>query len=340
MKQETGFTYRTLCEVGDVAYSSLMRWRRRLRCGEPIVRKAGPKKVKPLDFAVLEAQVDALGHCRKRTHGTVGLYLRHRNSISRRDLGNMVASARLRADWQRRCAVKHLTWHKPCFVWAIDDTEENLTKHGKVFLNAVRDVGSRYELPPAASGKLLCGKQVAEHLEELFEEYPVPLFLKRDNGGNLNHEAVDEVLSKYLVIPLNSPVRYPQYNGAKERGNRESWTYIRSHLADGNIRSLSIEAAHMLNHRARRSLGRKTACEAFFSGADEIRGYDRRKRKEIYDWIRDKAFAIMKETGEKDRRAFGKAWRTACEIWLQVNDVLTVSVREEVLRGFSGKVVS
>ncbi len=79
MKQETRLTYRTLCAAGDVSYSSLMRWRRRLRCGEPIVRKAGPKKVEPLNFAALEAQVDALGHCRKRTHGTVGLHLRHRH---------------------------------------------------------------------------------------------------------------------------------------------------------------------------------------------------------------------------------------------------------------------
>jgi hypothetical protein len=340
MKQESGLAYRTVCAAGDVAYSSLMRWKGRLRRGEPIVHKAGPKKVEPLNFAALQAEVDAMRHGRKRTHGTVDLYRRHRDSISRRDLGDMVAAARLHANWLRRRAVRHLTWHKPCFVWAFDDTEENLTKQGKVYLNAVRDVASHYELPPVASGGILHGLEVAAHLEELFKEHPVPLFLKRDNGSNLNHEAVDEVLSRYLVIPLNSPVRYPQYNGARERAHQENWGYMRSRLEDGHIRSLAIEAAHMLNHRQRRSLGRKTACEVFSSGADEIRGYDRRRRKEVYDWIRDRALGIMERTGGEGRRAFEKAWRTACEIWLHTNEVLTVSVRGEVLRGSSEKTVS
>ena len=45
--------------------------------------------------------------------------------------------------------------------------------------------------------------------------------LKRDNGSNLNHQAVDEVLSRYLVIPLNSPPHDPPYNGGMECAVRE-----------------------------------------------------------------------------------------------------------------------
>jgi transposase InsO family protein len=340
MKRDTGFTYRTLCEAGDVAYASLMRWRGRLRRGEPTVRKAGPKKVEPLDFAALQAEVDAMKHCRKRTHGTVALYRRHRRSISRRDLGNVVAAARLQANWLRRRAVKRLEWLKPCFVWSIDDKEERQTAHGTVFVNAVRDVCSRYELPPVVSGRILHGEEVAAHLEELFREYPAPLFLKRDNASNLNHHAVDEVLSKHLVMPLNSPPRYPQYNGGRERGLFELWEYMRDRLEDSYLQALGLEAAHMLNHRSRRCLGGRTACEVFCAGFDEIRGYGKRRRREVYDWIKDEALAIMERTEEDGRGAFAKAWRTACEIWLQVNGALTVSVEGEVLRGSSERTVS
>jgi len=36
--------------------------------------------------------------------------------------------------------------------------------------------------------------------EQLF--FPPPLFLKRDNGGNLNHHLVEALLRDQLVIPL------------------------------------------------------------------------------------------------------------------------------------------
>jgi hypothetical protein len=58
-------------------------------------------------------------------------------------------------------------------------------------------------------------------LEQLFLHDGPPLVLKRDNGSNLNHQAVDEVLARYLVIPLNSPPHYPPYNGAMECAVRD-----------------------------------------------------------------------------------------------------------------------
>jgi hypothetical protein len=46
------------------------------------------------------------------------------------------------------------------------------------------------------------------------------LFIKRDNGSNLNSCAVNEILENWYVIPLNSPVRCPQYNGAVENAKK------------------------------------------------------------------------------------------------------------------------
>lgn len=346
MKEEYALSYRALCRGIYPAYSSFMRWKGRIKRGEPAVRRPGPKKVLPLNFGALRSEVEALTHCRKRTHGTGELYHRYSSFISRRDLGRLVWQERLRMNWERRNEVKHLEWQKPCFVWAIDDTANGRLRSERIWLNTVKDVGSRYELPPVVTEGVLEGKAVAGHLEELFDRYGAPLFLKRDNGSNLTCREVDDVLAEHFVIPLNSPVAYPQYNGSRERKQRELKEYMRSRLPsyDGtrlqHICSLAVDAAHTVNHRPRRCLGRKTSCEVFFAGQDELRQYNRRKRKEVYDWIRDKAMAIMDKLDGDGRKAFEKAWRTSCEIWLQQAGILTISVQGDVLPEKTAGVVS
>ena len=57
-----------------------------------------------------------------------------------------------------------------------------------------------------------------------------PCFLKRDNGGNLNHRAVNEVLSEFFVLPLNSPTYYAPYNGAIEESQRGLKACLREKL--------------------------------------------------------------------------------------------------------------
>ncbi len=44
---------------------------------------------------------------------------------------------------------------------------------------------------------------------------------QRDNGSVFNHHAVNEVLARWGVSPLNSPAYYATYNGAIEQGIKE-----------------------------------------------------------------------------------------------------------------------
>ena len=76
---------------------------------------------------------------------------------------------------------------------------------GTLHLHNLTDLHSRYRLSPLSSHCLPCGEEVAGHLRYLFERFDPPLFCKRDNGGNLNHLAVNQVLEEALVIPVNSP---------------------------------------------------------------------------------------------------------------------------------------
>ena len=91
----------------------------------------------------------------------------------------------------------------PGMTWAMDGTEI-----GPMLLLQVQDLASRYKYEPFVASSV-CGEQVAEQLERLIGIHGPPLILKRDRGGNLRHEAVQAVLQKYLIVPLDSPPWWP-----------------------------------------------------------------------------------------------------------------------------------
>jgi len=126
-------------------------------------------------------------------------------SSSRREIAAMVRAVRGETSRQRRVEMYHVCWLRPNLAWAMDDCEK--TEHGAdgtLHLHNLTDLHSRYRLPPLASHCLPCGEEVAGHLQYLFERFDPPLFCKRDNGGNLNHLAVNQVLEGAFVIPINS----------------------------------------------------------------------------------------------------------------------------------------
>jgi len=100
--------------------------------------------------------------------------------------------------------LRHITWHVPGLVWSLDDAELARVAHHTLRLHQVQDLASRYKFTPWVGARVL-GETVAGRLEHLFIQHGPPLVLKRDNGSNLNQHAVDAVLARYLVLPLNSP---------------------------------------------------------------------------------------------------------------------------------------
>jgi len=112
-----------------------------------------------------------------------------------------------------------------------------LTDH-PLHLHQVQDLASRYQSTPWVGERAL-GETVAVRLEQLFWRHGPPVVLKRDNGSNLNHQAVDEVLARYLVIPLNSPPHDPPYNGGMECAARDRKN---ADLFIGALRSMAVSA--------------------------------------------------------------------------------------------------
>ena len=327
-----------LCGAASLPYRNLMRWKQRMENGLPVVARTGPKKVERPDMSQLRQDISSgMQHRQQRSFGAMKLYEQYREQVSRRDLLQLVELTRREARADRIQRMRRVTWTRPGLVWSMDDLEyDREPDRSRIFLHNEMDLASRFCFPPVANtGGVLDGEAIAKLLEERFKQCGAPLVFKRDNGSNLNHAAVDAVLSRFLVIPLNSPVHYPPYNGAMERGQREILSglhkrlYQRAQLADWMLEDAAGNVVHGLNHKCRRVLSGTAACSVF----SERKGgeYSLRQREQVFrllDGMVADIMAGMEETGRKTREA---AWRMAVEIWLQNQGHITVSMNGKVL---------
>jgi hypothetical protein len=206
----------------------------------------------------------------------------------------------------------------------------------------VQDLASRYKFTPWV-GEQVLGETVAVHLEQLFLQHGPPLVLKRDNGSNLNQQAVDEVLVRYLVMPLNSPPHYPPYNGGMECAVRELKTQlVEKILAGGPPSESQVQAwaevlAHELNHRSRGCLDGHIACRVFQDAKPALQAYTLRKRREIFDWINELTQAFIQVLAVHTQHQVETARRRAVETWLQTNGVIIITQNKKVLPIFPEK---
>lgn len=109
---------------------------------------------------------------------------------------------------------------------------------------------------------------------------------------------VDELLGRWLVVPLNSAPHYLLYNGGIERAKRELKGVLRPHLlavptaAEAGLVDVTV---HDLNHRPRRCLRGHTPCETFGGAKPNRRGHPRRRSKELFDQISEQAMHNLLE---------------------------------------------
>lgn len=336
LKQQVRWPYQRLCESVGLPYASFRRWKHRLSCGQPTFSKPGPRKVAPLDLDELRGDVCRLDHGRQRSRGVGPLCRHYQSQISRRDLAVLAATMRRELLQQQQAELRHLTWHVPGSVWSLDDAKLVRFDDHPLHLHQVQDMASRYKFTPLV-GQQVLGETVALQLEQLFERHGPPLVLKRDNGSNLNHQVVDEVLRRYLVVPLNSPPHYPPYNGGMERAVRELKTPLVEKILDhGSIAESLVELwaevlAHDLNHRSRPCLHGQVACQVFHSAKSAMKVYTRRKRREVFDWINGLTSLLIRVWTVRTPRQAETARRLAVETWLQRNGLITVSQNPKVL---------
>lgn len=331
-----GRSLRGFSRATELGWSRLMRWHRRARLGERLYQRPGLKK-KPLkNPAGLRQRLRELRHGPCRSRGLPGVYTEYRKQISRRALKALSREIRLEVNREKAAAQGRIEWRAPRLIWAIDDLK--LKRFG-VQWNQVQDLGSRYKFLPGigvGSRGPMQGCAVAERLAWLFDGHGAPLVLKRDNGSNLNHGAVNEVLDAYGVIALNSPVHYPQYNGSVEAGLRE----VRACLKELGTRqaewtwALGEDVVQDLNQRRRPCLEGRTASQVFELGKPLSGEYDNNKRKEVRDEIAALAEKILGGFKESGLKAERMAQRLAIETWLRDHELIVVTQPQYVLPGY------
>lgn len=336
LKKTYSVSNSVLARQFSISYTTLMRWKRRLSTGQSAVNKPGPKKVEPLDLGQLRRKIKELDHGEKRSHATGRLHAAFNAAISRRELNQMVTSVRNENKRQRAAYRYQITWLKPNLAWAMDDCQKpTVVGSATLHLHNLSDLCSRYKFKPLALASMPCGEEVAGHLSHLFSRFGAPLFCKRDNGGNLNHLAVNDVLAQAMVIPINSPPYMARYNGAIEHTQGEFKNYLRRWESKANTIDefvlLAETAAHDLNHKFRRCLKGQTACRAYFDN-NKAR-YHKRQRKSIYNWIHDLAAEISIRAGKVMISAV--AWRVAAKHWLVKNGLIKIHKAGKVLPDFS-----
>lgn len=338
MRLDNGKSYRGFCADRMAPYSSLMRWRQRLRQSKPVVQARGASCT-PVTVEKLWERLLSLPHGRRRTRGTGAVYEAYRGLISRGELRHMLKALRLELNRDRSALMRRIEWKLPGLVWSMDDLQIRRPGEPTLFWHQVQDLGSRYKFAPSV-GQQLAGPEVAERLRRLFLKFGAPLFLKRDNGGNLNHAAVDAVLNEFLVIPLNSPVHYAPYNGAIEKAQREFQEASTARLASRQPGLFDWEmhsevVINDLNHQPRACLGGQCACVRFHAGQSGDKKYNRQERKEVYNQIITIATQAMDQLNVTGRHAAEAAWRLAVETWLRDQGLITVTVNGKVSPGFS-----
>jgi transposase InsO family protein len=334
IKERTGMPHRAICNAARLHYPTVVRWRMRRKKDMPLVRQPGPPKVKPPDFGRLEHDIAQLSHGQDRTQGTGTLYARYNSVISRRQLQRMVAMARHDLNTLHRQNLRRICWNVPNVAWSMDPSEyEQRDATGtEVHLAQMQDLASRYKFEPMA-GDEPCGEEISGHLTATFTRFGPPLLFKRDNGGNLNHSAVNDVLADYFVLPLNSPVHYPPYNGAIEQAQTELKNGLAaklSHMPCCPSEHLEVYASaveHDLNHRLRPCLKGKNACQVYFA---DRRTFTKWERRDAYAWIRNLQDDILGSEGLQPQAA----WRIAVEAWLNMKGFITITINGKVLPNY------
>lgn len=196
----------------------------------------------------------------------------------------------------------------------------------------------------ARFGRLTERRRSMAILANLFHYNERPLFVKIDNGGNLNGEAVMDAFAEYNVIPLISPPYYPQYNGSLE----STQGFFKSAL-DASLplsRNVDLDemtlharlAAHDLNHQAKEILKNKIPCQVFHDL--NKKKYTIPERRDIYDWINETQETILKEVefSEADnasKRMVATARRKAIEMWLLKNKMIRLTKNGKSVTLFS-----
>jgi hypothetical protein len=130
-----------------------------------------------------------------------------------------------------------------------------------------------------------------------------------------------------VVLPFNNPPHFPQYNGAMEKSIGDLKRRLSERLAascEGQALVASIEATvHELNHRPRRSLGGKTACEVYHDPGLRLR-FNRQTRGRVLRLLQTEFLETIQSMAPGNHRPPAAVWRRVVESWLRRQGLISI----------------
>jgi hypothetical protein len=226
--------------------------------------------------------------------------------------------------------MKRIQWLKPGVAWSLDTTEYGPEK---MRITPLRDLASKYQVPTPLVAPEENGERIALYLDLMFQKEGPPMFLKKDLGSPLNCHAIDQVLERHWVLPLNSPPEYPQYNGSMERSMRDLKEALDARRLDSLMKTapLALEVelvTHHLNHRRLRSIGGLTPCQFYHDPGRRLRLHSATRAK-IFREVFDQYWQYIQCMPERTRHHLNAAWRLVVESWLRRQGWITVREKNQ-----------
>ena len=111
------------------------------------------------------------------------------------------------------------------------------------------------------------------------------------------------------------------------------WEGIRYQFGRAQLKNLAQNAIHDLNHIKRRILHGKNSCEVFFRDKQKNQ-FNKRQRKEVFDWIKRKALALLNDESCHANLKQDAVWRIAVKLWLEENHCIRITKTQKVLPNF------
>ena len=311
---------------GQLSVSTFFRYEHRAALGQPLWGPRGkPRAVTMEDEVILQLLKKQQKHGKRQRLCAVSVvHAKHPEYSARRfqELANELRNRLRRGERKSMLSVEYCEAH---LIWSMDIFEQ-IHRGVRFHVLQVIDLGSRMKLEPAVKVGAFTGEEVAEHLNYLMHKHEAPLFLKRDNGSNLNSGEVLSILKMFSVIPFNSPPGFPQFNGVMERSQGEIKRYLHAILKNKEELDSFTVAVHLsverANRRRRAVLAGKCAWECW---DEEFPHFTRRERESVYLEIKRLAEGILETFPRKKRMrrdAGAHAWRIAIQRYLESKEYI------------------
>lgn len=292
-----GLTAVLAAAIAGVHASTVRRWRRRLRRGEPLALRcvaaegprASPQAVQRVDGIVraLNGQVGA----ESLRHSVAG--------ISRRQAARLKAETLTTMERERKAALTRVRVSVPGVVRGMDAMFFH-GANGVLHALFAADAAVPYRTS-VKTGTRYDARLVAQALASDIESHGAPLVYRLDRARAHGAPAVRELLEAHEVLVLHGPPRCARFYGQLERQNREhrAWADALARLPIEEIEPRLAEMLTAVNEVwRRRTLAWKTASEVWAG-----RPYLAIDRRGLRDEVNERAARIGRELQRRGKPA-------------------------------------